>query len=170
MNSNVKRCVVSVVLSLMSGLIGFHQLQISPKGLELLANAEGCRLKPYQCTAGTWTNGIGNTAGVVPRHIINERQAAADLISNILIVQQRLATCLKVKPPQSVMDMLISLGFNVGAGQVCHSRMLILTNQGQWRQACRQLPRWIYIKGVKSQALLARRGRELQWCMQDLPS
>lgn len=169
MNSNVKRCAVSVILSLMSGLIGFHQLQISPGGLKLLADAEGCRLKPYQCSAGTWTDGIGNTAGVLPGHIINERQAAADLISNILSVQQRLAKCLRVKPPQSVMDMLIALGFNVGTSQVCHSTMLKLVNTHNWQDACRQLPRWIYIKGVKSKALLERRKRELQWCMKGLP-
>jgi len=34
---------------------------ISKKGIELLTELEGLRLKAYQCSAGVWTIGIGST-------------------------------------------------------------------------------------------------------------
>ena len=37
------------------------ELRISPKGLGITGNAEGCQLNPYTCPAGLVTNGIGNT-------------------------------------------------------------------------------------------------------------
>ena len=50
--------------------------EIVERGMKLIADYEGCRLQPYQCSAGVWTDGIGNTSGVVPGKTITERQAA----------------------------------------------------------------------------------------------
>lgn len=66
MKSIVKRCSVAVVLALAALLPDFTRLHTSMAGLELIANLEGCRLSPYQCSAGVWTSGIGHTAGVKP--------------------------------------------------------------------------------------------------------
>jgi lysozyme len=34
---------------------------VSPKGLKFIAKEEGCVLKPYKCSAGVPTIGIGST-------------------------------------------------------------------------------------------------------------
>ncbi|HAK34156.1 MAG TPA: glycoside hydrolase [Pantoea sp.] len=161
----VKRCAVGVVLALAATLPGFQQLHTSVEGLKLIADYEGCRLQPYQCSAGVWTDGIGNTRGVVPGKSITERQAAGNFITNVLRVEAALARCVAVSMPQQVYDALVSLAFNVGTGNACGSTMVALLKQGRWREACGQLPRWVYVKGVFNQGLDNRRQREMAWCL-----
>lgn len=161
----VKRCAVGAVLAIAATLPGFQQLHTSVEGLRLIADAEGCRLKPYQCDAGTWTDGIGNTRGVVPGKSITERQAAGNFITNVLRVEAALARCVAVSMPQQVYDALVSLAFNAGTGNACGSTMVALLKQGRWREACGQLPRWVYVKGVFNQGLDNRRQREMAWCL-----
>jgi len=152
--SIVKRCLVGAVLAIAATLPNFQQLHTSVDGLKLIADYEGCRLQPYQCDAGVWTDGIGNTSGVVPGKTITERQ-----------VETALARCVLVSVPQYVYDALVSLAFNVGTGNACSSTMVKFINQKRWRDACYQLPRWVYVKGVFNQGLENRRGRELAWCL-----
>ena len=161
----VKRCAVGVVLALAATLPGFQQLHTSVEGLKLIADYEGCRLQPYKCSAGVWTDGIGNTRGVMPGKTITERQAAGNFITNVLRVEAALARCVAVSMPQQVYDALVSLAFNVGTGNACGSTMVALLKQGRWREACGQLPRWVYVKGVFNQGLDNRRQREMAWCL-----
>ncbi|MCX8983530.1 lysozyme [Citrobacter portucalensis] len=165
MKSLVKACSVAAVLALAALMPDFHLLKTSPEGLALIANLEGCRLRPYQCSAGVWTSGIGHTAGVVPQRDITERQAAADLVSDVLTVERRLAVCVPVNMPQPVYDALVSFSFNVGTGAVCRSTMVSYLKRHQWYQACDQLPRWVFINGVRSDGLDNRRQRERTYCM-----
>lgn len=161
----VKRCAVGAVLAIAATLPGFQQLHTSVAGLKLIADYEGCRLSPYQCSAGEWTNGIGNTHGVVPGKTITVRQAAGTFIANVLRVEAVLARCVAVTMPTQVYDALVSLAFNVGTGNACGSTMVKLLKAGRWREACDQLPRWVYVNGVFNQGLDNRRGRELAWCL-----
>ncbi|MCU5773077.1 lysozyme [Erwiniaceae bacterium BAC15a-03b] len=161
----VKRCAIGAVLAVAATLPGFSQLNTSVEGLKLIADYEGCRLKPYQCDAGVWTDGIGNTSGVVKGQSITERQAAGGFIRNVLRVEAALRKCIIVKLPQYVYDAVVSFAFNVGTGNACGSTMVKLLNQRLWPDACHQLPRWVYVKGVFNQGLDNRRGREMAWCM-----
>ncbi|CAM7408274.1 hypothetical protein ESCOCK413M_13345 [Escherichia coli] len=161
-----KRCLVGAVLAIAATLPGFQQLHTSVEGLKLIADYEGCRLQPYQCSAGVWTDGIGNTSGVIPGKTITERQAAEGLISNVLRVERALERCVKQQPPQKVYDAAVSFAFNVGTGNACSSTLVKLLNQRRWADACRQLPRWVYVKGVFNQGLDNRRAREMAWCLQ----
>lgn len=158
--SIVKRCLVGAVLAIAATLPGFQQLHTSVEGLKLIADYEGCRLQPYQCSAGVWTDGIGNTSGVIPGKTITERQAAEGLISNVLRVERSLERCVKQQPPQKVYDAVVSFAFNVGAGNACSSTLVKLLNQRRWADACRQLPRWVYVKGVFNQGLDNRRAQD----------
>lgn len=163
-----KRCLIGVVLAIAATLPQFQFLQTSAEGLRLIADFEGCQLTPYKCAAGVWTSGIGHTSDVKPGKGINEHQAAENFVSDVLNVEHRLAECVPVKMPQSVYDSLVSLTFNVGTGAICKSTMVVFIKRQQWWKACHQLPRWIYIDGVKSQGLENRRGRELAWCIQGI--
>lgn len=98
--SIVKRCLVGAVLAIAATLPGFQSLHTSVEGLKLIADYEGCRLQPYQCSAGVWTDGIGNTSGVVPGKTITERQAAQGLITNVLRVERALDKCVVQPMPQ----------------------------------------------------------------------
>lgn len=163
--SIVNRCLVGAVLAIAATLPGFQTLHTSLDGLKLIADYEGCRLQPYQCSAGVWTDGIGNTSGVVPGRAITERQAAQTLITNVQRTEKALEKCVLQVMPQKVYDAVVSFAFNVGTGNACSSTMVKLLNQKRWVEACRQLPRWVYVKGVFNQGLDNRRAREMAWCL-----
>ncbi|EHE8205076.1 lysozyme [Citrobacter sp. R1] len=166
MSSIVKRCGVAAVLALAALMPDFRLLNTSPDGLALIADLEGCRLTPYQCSAGVWTSGIGHTAGVVPKRDITEREAAANLVADVLNTERRLAVCVPVTMPQQVYDALVSFSFNVGTGAACRSTLVSYLKRQQWWQACDQLTRWVFVNGERSTGLENRRQRERAYCLQ----
>lgn len=165
MSSVVKRCSVAAVLLLAALVPDFRLLHTSQDGLALLADLEGCRLRPYQCSAGVWTSGIGHTAGVTPARDITEREAATNLVADVLGTERRLAVCAPVEMPQHVYDAVVSFAFNVGTGAACRSTLVYFLNEKKWKQACDQLPRWVYVRGVKITGLENRRQREREYCL-----
>lgn len=166
MASVVKRCSVAAVLALAALLPDFRLLHTSPEGLALISDLEGCRLRPYQCSAGVWTSGIGHTAEVKPKQDITERQAAANLVADVLNTERWLAVCVPVDMPQPVYDSLVSFAFNVGTGAACRSTLVSFIKRQQWWQACDQLTRWVFVNGVRNPGLENRRAREWSRCMQ----
>lgn len=165
MSSIVKRYSVAAVLALAALMPDFCLLYTSPEGLALIADLEGGRLRPYQCSAGVWTSGIGHTAGVVPKGDITEPDAAANLVADVLNTERRLMACVPVKMPQRVYDALVSFSFNVGTGAACRSTLVSYLKRQQWWQACDQLTRWVYVDGVRSIGLENRRLRERAYCL-----
>ncbi len=169
MSSIVKRCSVAVVMALAVLLPDYRLLKISPQGLALLADFEGCRLRPYQCSAGVWTSGIGHTAGVKPAQEITHQRAAENLVTDVLYVERQLAVCAPVNMPQSVRDALTSFAFNVGPTAACRSTLVNFVKRQNWQQACDQLSRWVYVNGVRSPGLENRRQRERDYCLKGVP-
>lgn len=168
MNSIVKRCSAVVILTIAMLLPQAKLIQTSEQGLKLIADFEGCQLTPYQCSAGVWTQGVGHTAGVIPGKTITPTQAAENLLEDILRMEKRMAACLPQQIPQATYDAVMAFAFNVGSGAACRSTLVYFLNQGQWQQACDQLPRWIYVNGVKNRGLERRRAAERELCLQGL--
>jgi lysozyme len=165
MSSIVKRCSVAAVLALAALMPNYSFVKTSDEGLALIADLEGCRLSPYQCSAGVWTSGIGHTAGVKPAKAITEHDAARNLIADIIMTERAVDKCMPVAMPQPVYDAVVSLAFNVGTGAACGSTLATFIRRGEWARACQQLPRWVYVSGVKNKGLENRRARELKHCL-----
>ncbi|CNH65701.1 prophage lysozyme%3B Phage lysin [Yersinia intermedia] len=165
MNSIVKRCLIGAILALAATLPNYQTLNTSPAGLKLIADYEGCQLNAYQCSANVWTNGIGHTAGVKPGSVISERQVAVNLVADVQRVERSMAVCMPVAMPQSVYDAVVSFAFNAGTGAACRSTLAFFVNKGDWRSACNQLPRWVYVNGVKTKGLERRRTTEQTHCL-----
>ena len=164
-SSTVKRCLVGAILALVAMVPGYHQLKVSDEGLKLITAFEGCRLTPYRCSAGVWTNGIGHTEGVTSKSVVTERQVAENLVADVARTEKALARCMPVTMPQPVYDAVVSWGFNVGTSAACRSTLAHFINQRNWSQACQQLSRWVYVGGVKNAGLVSRRQRELAHCL-----
>jgi GH24 family phage-related lysozyme (muramidase) len=60
-----------------------QEMQYSGTGLSLTERFEGCKLTAYQDSGRVWTNGYGNTHGVVQHVTITQEQAIASLKDNI---------------------------------------------------------------------------------------
>lgn len=164
-SSIVKRCSVAVVLALVALLPQTSELQTSKKGLRMIADLEGCRLSAYQCSAKVWTNGIGHTAGVSTATQITEKQAAVNLVEDVKSVERGIARCVVRQMPPMVYDAVVSFTFNVGVKAACESTLVFFLNHGEWRKACEQLPRWVYVRGVRSAGLERRRQNEKVYCL-----
>ncbi|CNJ96627.1 prophage lysozyme%3B Phage lysin [Yersinia mollaretii] len=165
MNTTAKRCLVGTIVALALSLPHTPALKISPAGLKLIADHEGCQLNAYLCSANIWTNGIGHTAGVKPGSIISERQVAVNLVADVQRVERAMAVCMPVAMPQPIYDAVVSFAFNVGTGAACRSTLAFFVNKGDWLSACNQLPRWVYVNGVKTKGLERRRATEQTHCL-----
>ncbi|MNH07016.1 Lysozyme RrrD [compost metagenome] len=165
MSSIVKRCVAATILAIAMLIPQFEQVKTSENGLKLITDFEGCRLSPYQCDAGVWTQGVGHTAGVIPGATITEEKAAADFLTDVRRIEQGVASCIPQALPQEIYDAVIAFAFNVGVNAACGSTLAYFLNQHLWQQACDQLPRWIYINGKKSKGLERRRAEERKLCL-----
>src|SRR5471030_145336 len=163
--STIKKCSAAVVLGLLALLPGYLTLSTSEAGLKLIADFEGCQLAPYQCSAGVWTSGIGHTAGVTPRGPITEQKAAENLLADIKTVEKGLRACMPVDMPQPVYDAVVAFTFNVGVRASCNSTLAFFIKKQQWRDACDQLPRWVFVNGVRSAGLERRRTAERTLCL-----
>ena len=96
-------------------------MQISQKGLNLIKEFEGLRLKPYKCAAGVWTIGYGHTNGVNENtNAITEAQAEQYLRDDLRNFETLVNN--KNYVPQNInqnqFDALVSFAFNLGGGNL----------------------------------------------------
>ena len=58
--------------------------------------------------------------------------------------------------------------FNLGINSVKGSTLLRLVNQGEHKQACEQLTRWVYAGGKKLKGLVTRRDKTMPYCLGEI--
>ncbi|MGF1696552.1 lysozyme [Vibrio lamellibrachiae] len=182
-------CSVAAIIGLVTGGTALNQaqpvgevvienevittLRVSPIALEIIGNAEGCRLSPYVCPAGLVTNGIGNTIHE-PDETITHEQVAIDWVKNIAHAEKcvRKAEQSSGKTmTQGQFDAFASFAFNTGCTRFRKNKNHSMTTiyrlilVGNYQSACDQLPRWVYGGGVKLPGLITRRGLEHDRCL-----
>lgn len=118
-------------------------MNISDQGLELIKDREGCVLKPYRDSVGVWTDGVGNTVGVIPGGPpITMEKAMADLRRNLEVAAAAIEQNVIVSLEPHQREALLSFIFNVGVAAFVHSTLLRLLNAGDYAGAAAQFDRW----------------------------
>ena len=137
-------------------------MKTSPKGIALIKEFEGLRLKAYKCPGGVWTIGYGHTDGVRPGMAISERQAE-DFLKAELIAFEKYLNDLRLAINQNQFDALISFIYNVGTGNFSSSTMLrkVKTNPLD-NSIMDEFLRWVYSKGRVLPGLQRRRLAEMK--------
>lgn len=122
---------------------------------------EGCRLTPYQDSVGVWTDGYGNTHGVVPNGPpITQEKADADLLSNLRAAINAVERAVHTPMTDDEEGALVDLVFNIGAGNFEHSTLLRLLNAGDYAGAADQFGAWDKAGGQVLAGLARRRAAE----------
>lgn len=126
---------------------------------------EGLRLIPYKDQAGVWTDGYGNTNGVVPGRKITEAEAEADLRANLRTAEAAVERLVKVPLNDYQFGALVSFVFNVGVAAFASSTLLRVLNAGNYEAVPAQFMRWnkITVNGRKvvNKGLTNRRSAEV---------
>lgn len=138
-------CSVTSVLAIVFTIDS--ELSTSENGLSHVANEEGCRLKPYQCSADIWTAGLGHTQGVTQDTVLTEQQAAEFFVKDIATAERVVNKHITQTPSQGEYDMMVSFVFNLGAGNFARSTLLKKFNRGDRAGACNEYPRWVFVNG-----------------------
>lgn len=151
---------------------------ISARALALLMALEGFRAMPYRDIAGVWTDGYGNTHGVVPGRPVTEAQARATLIKHTENFGAQILKCLNREPTQAQYDAFVLAAINFGIGapgkasgfcwQKSGSPSTIVRrfNAGDEPGACLALMQWVYANKKYVQGLFNRRWQEYQLCLE----
>ena len=137
-------------------------MKTSPKGIALIKEFEGLRLKAYQCPGGVWTIGYGHTAGVKPGMLISKAQAEEYLKAD-LIAFERYLNGLGLALNQNQFDALVSFIYNVGTGNFSSSTLLRKVRANpQDNSIMDEFLRWVYSKGRVLPGLQRRRLDEMK--------
>lgn len=159
-------CSIATVIAL---VLGSGNIRTNEEGLELIGNAEGCRMHPYICPAGVPSDGVGNTHGVRDGKTLEE--IAADWKRNIQEAERCVNRYANGEAlPVNAFSAATSLTFRVGCGKVRNSTVFGLFREGPaaYRAACNQFPRWRYANGVVLPGLATRSEDERALCMKDV--
>ena len=97
-------------------------MKVGEKGLALIKESEGLRLKAYKCPAGVWSIGYGTTKGVTPGMEISESRAVA-LLKQDLRVAETYLNSLCINFSQNQFDALASWIYNLGVGSFSKSTL-----------------------------------------------
>ena len=97
-------------------------MRTSNKGLALIRHFEGCKLKAYQCPAGIWTIGFGNTFYEDGRKVKQgdqiQQSMADELLINLLPKFESIVKAkIKVLLNQNQFDALVSHTYNTGGSE-----------------------------------------------------
>ena len=150
-----------------TGMVRKNNLRTSNNGFNIIKEAEGLRLKPYQDVAGFWTIGYGHKIiegdpfypeGDIKQ--ITNAQAFGLLASDVGKAERAVNNLVKVPLTQNQFDALVSFVFNLGTGNFKKSTLLKKLNESDYEGAAEQLPRWRFAGGREWEGLINRRNKE----------
>lgn len=148
-------------------------LSTSNKGIDLIKEFEGCRLKAYRCPAGIWTIGYGHTTAagppaVLPGMVITQDRAEEILRTDLGQFERAIGRYVKVDLTQHQFDALVSFAYNVGIGSMilseppglARSTLLKRVNAGRFDDVPAEFMKWTRGGGRELPGLVRRRRAE----------
>ena len=105
-------------------------MQYTDTGKALTQGFEKCHLTPYQDSGGVWTDGWGNTHGVVPGQDITQEQADAQFLVNIQGSVDAVNASVTCDLTQNQFNACVDFAFNCGNHAFENSTLLKKLNEG----------------------------------------
>ena len=146
--------------------------RIGAKGLALIKEFEGLKLKAYLCPAQVWTIGYGSTGAHVREGMVITEARAEELLREDLERFERGVAKLAPNATQEQFDAMVSLAFNIGTGDLdlndgdtkeegfTASSVLRHHRAGRHAQAAEAFALWNKAGGRVQKGLVRRRAAE----------
>ena len=140
-------------------------MKIGNKGISLIKEFEGLRLRAYDDGVGVWTIGIGtirypNGKRVQKGDVITEAQAEEYLKHDLNNFEKVINDVVKVPLTQNQYDAIVSLTYNIGAAAFSRSTLLKRLNNKDYKGAADQFLVWNKAGGKVMRGLIRRREAE----------
>ena len=140
-------------------------MKIGNKGISLIKEFEGLRLRAYDDGVGVWTIGIGtirypNGKRVQKGDVITEAQAEEYLRHDLNTFEKVINDVVKVPLTQNQYDAIVSLTYNIGAAAFSRSTLLKRLNNKDYKGAADQFLVWNKAGGKVMRGLIRRREAE----------
>ena len=140
-------------------------MKIGNKGVSLIKEFEGLRLRAYDDGIGVWTVGIGtirypNGKRVQKGDVITESQAEEYLKHDLNNFEKTVNEVVKVPLTQNQYDAIVSLTYNIGATAFSRSTLLKRLNNKDYKGAADQFLVWNKAGGKVMHGLIRRREAE----------
>ena len=142
-------------------------MKTSERGLNLIKEFEGCKLKAYQCPAGVWTIGIGSThygdgTPVTKNRTLPTEKAAMALLAATIGQYEKAVNNVDVDLTQNEFDACVCLAYNIGAGNFFKSTLVKMLKAGDDKaEIAKQFLRWDKAGGKSLAGLTRRRQAEM---------
>lgn len=135
-----------------------------------IAKWEGLSLVAYRDIVGVPTVCYGETRGVQMGDRYTKQECEDMLRKSVAEYYTKLEPCMTNKSiPVGVQASLLELAYNVGVSATCKSTMMRLANQGNYKQACNELDKWVKAGGGRVQGLVNRRAdSKVNLCLKGL--
>ena len=118
-------------------------MKTNAAGVALIKDFEKLALVAYRCPAGVWTIGYGHTGpGVVEGLKITTNRAESLLIDDLSTFEREVRKRLKTETTPNEFAAMVSLCFNIGAGNFAKSSVLRHHNAGNQAKAAECFLLW----------------------------
>ena len=107
-------------------------MNIGMKVLDMIKHFDCLELNDYQCAAGVWTIGYGNTKEVQKGIVISEDTANEMLVEELNEYENYINTLVNVELNQNQFDAMVSWVYNLGGGNLKASTLLKVLNAGDY--------------------------------------
>ena len=145
--------------------LGIGALAVSATALVSIALHEGYRGEAYKDAVGVPTVGYGETKGVTMKSKTTPDRALVQLLSSANRHADDIRQCISVPLYQHEFDAYVSLAYNIGAKNFCHSTLVRKLNAQDYAGACSEIRRWNKAGGKVLSGLKKRREQEYRMCM-----
>jgi len=143
-------------------------MKTNEAGLALIRQFEGCRLKAYKCPAGVWTIGYGWTHGVKPTDQWTQAQAEEMLVKGLDQYENAVQSAIGAHSTTiNQFSALVSICYNIGAGNFVKSSMLRHHKAGDYQKAADAFLLWNKASGKVLNGLIKRRQAERALYLED---
>lgn len=114
------------------------------------------------------TYGFGTTEGVKIGDKTDPVTSVKLALRDVTKFEGAIKECVKVPLSQIEYDSWLKFTYNIGASAFCNSTAAKLLNDGQYKAACDQMLRWVFVGPNKIQGLVNRRQKEHALCISGL--